>query len=234
MAYIRTILFYTGLWIATVYVVVFGVFLLPFDFNIRYGFIRQWALFNLWWLEKTCGVRMQVKGQQNIPDSNAIIFCKHQSTWETLALQKVFPPQIWLLKKQLLMVPFFGWGLAMLEPIPIDRSKGTRALKQLIIEGKKRLERGRWVVIFPEGTRLKPGIEGKYHKGGAVLAEKSAYPVVPVAHNAGRFWVHKQFLKVPGTITMSIGPVIETSGKSANEILDAAKSWIEEEMQQLS
>lgn len=234
MLYLRTLVFYIGMWLFTVYVVVFGVFLLPFRFQIRYGFIRQWALFNLWWLRVTCGVHMRVKGVENIPENNAIIFCKHQSTWETLALQKVFPPQIWLLKKQLLMIPFFGWGLAMLEPISIDRSKGARALKQLIIEGKKRLARGRWVVIFPEGTRSHAAGDKRYHKGGAVLAEKSGYPVVPVAHNAGKHWVYKQFLKVPGTIEMSIGPAIQTEGKSANEILQQARDWIEAEMQQLS
>jgi 1-acyl-sn-glycerol-3-phosphate acyltransferase len=222
------------MWASTVLVVFLAAFLLPFSFTVRYGFISQWARFNLWWLNKTCKIDYRVKGIENIPASNGLIFCKHQSTWETLALQNIFPPQVWLLKREILYIPVFGWGMKMLDPIAIDRSKGTKALRQLITEGTKRLKRGRWVVIFPEGTRMKPGQEGKYHKGGAMLAERSGYPVVPVAHNAGSFWVHKQFIKQPGTIQVSIGPAIDTAGRKSSEINELARSWIEEEMLRLN
>jgi len=233
MQLLRSLVFYTGMWLSTIYVVSVGLFLIPFSFAVRYSFIRQWARFNLWWLKVICGINFKVKGVENIPDGNGIIFCKHQSTWETLALQCIFPPQIWLLKKELLYVPFFGWGLAMLEPIAIERSNGTKALRQLINGGIRGLKRGRWVVIFPEGTRLKPGEQGKYHKGGAMLAQRSGYPVVPVAHNAGEFWKHKKIIKTPGTINISVGPAIDTNGRKANEINELAKTWIEEEMQHL-
>ena len=233
MIVIRSLLFYIGAWLSTITVIVVGAPLVLFPFKIRYGFIRQWARFNIWTLDKVCHIRYVVKGRENIPESNGIIFCKHQSTWETLALQCVFPPQVWLLKKELLFMPFFGWGLAMLEPIAIDRSKATKALKQLIEQGTQRLKRGRWVVIFPEGTRTRPGTTSKYHKGGAVLAEKSGFPVVPVAHNGGQFWRYKQFLKHPGTVQMIIGPAIDVQGKTANEINEVAKKWIENEMQQI-
>ncbi|NOX43542.1 MAG: 1-acyl-sn-glycerol-3-phosphate acyltransferase [Gammaproteobacteria bacterium] len=233
MLFLRALLFYLGMWLFTVFVMGFGIFLLPFPFEVRYKFFRQWARFNLWWIKVICGISYKVKGIENIPAGNGIIFCKHQSTWETLALQNIFPPQIWLLKKELLFVPLFGWGLAMLEPIAIDRSRGTKALRQLISSGKKRLQRGRWVVIFPEGTRLLPGQKGKYHIGGALLAEKSGYPVVPVAHNAGEYWKHKHFIKIPGTINISVGPVIDTKGRKAHEINELAESWIEQEVQHL-
>lgn len=233
MLYLRAVIFYCGMWLATMCIIILALFLLPFSFEVRYKYIRQWAIFNLWWLKITCGIRYKIKGLENIPSNNGIIFCKHQSTWETLALQSIFPPQIWLLKKELLFVPLFGWGLAMLEPIAIDRSRSTKALRQLIDSGTKRLKAGRWVVIFPEGTRLAPGQKGKYHKGGAVLAERSGYPIVPVAHNAGEYWQHKQLTKIPGTINISIGPVIETDGRKAKEISELAESWIENEMQHL-
>ncbi len=233
MLFLRALLFYAGMWLFTMYIMVFGVFLLPLPFVLRYKFIRQWSLFNLWWLKITCGIRYQVKGVENIPVDNGIIFCKHQSTWETLALQCIFPAQTWLLKKELLLVPFFGWGLAMLEPIAIDRSKGNRALRQLIDGGTERLHKGRWIVIFPEGTRLLPGQKGKFHKGGALLAQRSGFPVVPVAHNAGEFWRYKQFTKSPGEIKISIGPAIESRGRKASEINALAESWIEQEMQHL-
>lgn len=234
MLFLRSLLFYLVMWASTVLVVFMAVFLLPFSFTVRYRFISQWARFNLWWLNKTCKIDYRIKGIENIPAGNGLIFCKHQSTWETLALQNIFPPQVWLLKREILYIPVFGWGMKMLDPIAIDRSKGTKALRQLITEGTKRLKRGRWVVIFPEGTRIKPGKQGKYHKGGAMLAERSGYPVVPVAHNAGSFWVHKQFIKQPGTIQVSIGPAIDTAGRKSSEINELARSWIEEEMQHLN
>jgi 1-acyl-sn-glycerol-3-phosphate acyltransferase len=211
-----------------------SVLTFPFPFNTRYQFITQWARFNLWWLDKTCRLSYQVSGEENIPTTNAIILCKHQSAWETLALQRIFPPQIWLLKRELLWIPFFGWGLAMLEPIAIDRKSGKKAMRQLLEQGVARLQAGRWVVIFPEGTRIAPGKKGRYAPGGALLAESSGYPVVPVAHNAGEFWPRRGFLKQPGIIQVIIGPVIVSKGKSAAEINAAVETWIEEKMQEIS
>ncbi|HED39056.1 MAG TPA: 1-acyl-sn-glycerol-3-phosphate acyltransferase, partial [Chromatiales bacterium] len=150
------------MWVTIVVFAILCLFTAPFPFSVRYGFLSQWARLNLWWLRVTCGVRYQIEGRENIPERNAIVMSKHQSTWETLALQVIFPPQVWVMKRELLKVPFFGWGLAMLEPIAIDRKARGRARQQLIEQGTERLKKGRWVVIFPEGTRIPPGEKGRY------------------------------------------------------------------------
>ncbi len=218
MLFLRSLLFALGMWLSTLIIAPLAVFTFPFPFATRYAFISQWACFNLWWLRLTCRLDFDVRGRENIPSGNAIVFRKHQSAWETLALQKIFPPQVWLLKRELLWVPFFGWGLAMLEPIAIDRGAGRKAVEQLVRQGKERLADGRWVVIFPEGTRVPPGQTGRYGIGGAVLAAKSGYPVVPVAHNAGEFWPRRGFIKRPGTISVVVGPAIVSRGKTAEMI----------------
>jgi len=233
MLVLRSLLFAAGMWLSTAVFAPFAVLTFPLPLSARYAFIRQWARFNLWWLGLACGLYYRVEGGENIPPGPAIIFCKHQSAWETLALQNVFPHQVWLLKRELLWIPFFGWGLAMLQPIAIDRGAGARAVTQLVEQGRRHLQAGRWVVIFPEGTRVAPGTTGRYAIGGAILAERSGYAVVPVAHNAGEFWPRRGFLKRPGTIVMSIGPVIESKGLAAEEIRDRAKDWIEREAAKL-
>ena len=234
MLVLRSILFNAGMIFFAIVFAVVGLFFRPFPFRVRYGFISQWARVTLWWLAVTCKVRFEVAGRDNIPSHTAIIFCKHQSTWETLALQRIFPPQVWLMKRELLWIPFFGWGLAMLEPIAINRSHGTKAIRQLVEQGSARLRAGRWVVIFPEGTRVAPGQRGTYHKGGALLAEKSACPVVPVAHNAGEYWPRQGFIKKPGTIRVVIGPAITTTNRKATEINALAEQWIEDQMQNIN
>ncbi|MBL1293537.1 MAG: 1-acyl-sn-glycerol-3-phosphate acyltransferase [Thiotrichales bacterium] len=212
---------------------VLGLLTIPFPFEVRYGFIKQWARINLWWLKISCGLHYQIVGKENIPDTNAIIFCKHQSMWETMVLQNIFPPQVWVMKKELLKVPFFGWGLAMLEPIAIDRGAGRKALKQLKEEGEKRMQNGRWIVIFPEGTRMPPGEKGAYQIGGAMLAQHHAGLVLPVAHNAGSYWPKKGFLKKPGLITVAIGKPIDCQGLSAREINARAEESIEAMMAEI-
>lgn len=234
MLFLRSLLFSLGMGISVLVFAPLSVMTFPFPFTMRYRFITQWARFNLWWLEKTCGLSYQVYGRENIPAGNAVILCKHQSAWETLALQRIFPPQIWLLKRELLWVPLFGWGLAMLEPIAIDRKSGKKAMRQLLEQGTERLHSGRWVVIFPEGTRTPPGKKGRYAPGGALLAESAGYPVVPVAHNAGEFWPRRGFIKHPGIIQVVIGPAIDSKGKSAMEINATAEEWIESKMREIS
>lgn len=230
----RSLLFALGMWLTVVVFAILCLFTFPFPFSVRYGFLSQWARFNLWWLALTCGIRYQVEGRENIPELNAIIMSKHQSTWETLALQAIFPPQVWVMKRELLKMPFFGWGLAMLEPIAIDRKARGKARQQLIEQGTERLKNGRWVVIFPEGTRIAPGQKGRYALGGASLAESSGYPVVPVAHNAGEFWPRGQFIKQPGTIQVRIGPAIDSKGKSIEAINAEVEAWIEGQMQAIT
>jgi 1-acyl-sn-glycerol-3-phosphate acyltransferase len=181
-----------------------------------------------------CGIEYRVLGAEHIPKKPSIVLSKHQSAWETLAFQKIFPPQVWVLKKELLRIPFFGWGLAMTSPIAIDRSSGKAALEQVVEQGRDRLRQGFWVVIFPEGTRIAPGKKGKYRIGGAWLATHVNVPVVPVAHNAGEFWGRNSFIKRPGTITVSIGAPIDPTGMEPGDLNVLVEAWIEAEVKRIS
>jgi len=210
-----------------------AIFTFPFSPLTRYRLISSYARTMLWLLRVVCGIRHQVSGMENIPSAPCVVLCKHQSAWETLALQVIFPPQAWVLKRELLWLPFFGWGLAMTSPIAINRSDGKGAVKQLLKQGKERLAQGLFVVIFPEGTRIPFGERGKYKIGGALLATSASVPVVPVAHNAGRLWGRNSFIKHPGLVTMSIGAPIVTQGLKADEINARTEAWIENEIQQL-
>lgn len=232
--WLRSLLFYVGMVGGLVVLLPLMPLVFPFSYRTRYWVMTRWSQFVIWWLALTCGLRYQVSGRENIPPGPAIILAKHQSAWETLALQRIFPPQTWVLKRSLFFIPIFGWGLALLEPIGIDRSAGRKALQQVVEQGTDRLRRGIWVVIFPEGTRTAPGVRGKYNIGGAVLAKKSGYPIVPVAHNAGEFWRRNSFLKYPGTIQVVIGPVINPQGMDTGEINAAVESWIEDTMTRIS
>ena len=146
----------------------------------------------------------------------------------------ILPPHVWVLKRELLWVPFFGWGLAMLSPIAIDRSAGVRALRQTLDQGRERLKQGFSIVIFPEGTRTAPGKRGKYHSGGAWLAVQTGAPVLPIAHNAGEFWRRNAFLKYPGLVTVSIGAPIQPQEMSAEALNQQVENWIESEMQRIT
>jgi len=227
MILIRAILFYAGLSCATIVFFPIAFLLYPFPLILRFRVMSRWAIFNLWWLRVSCGLGHEVEGLDNIPRQASIIMCKHQSAWETLALQLIFPPQVWILKRELLWIPIYGWALAAMQPIAINRSSVIRAVRQIVNEGCKRLQQGLWVVIFPEGTRVAPGMRGKYQPGGAMLAEKSGCPVVPVAHNSGYFWPRNSLKKWPGTIKIVVGPPIDSRGKSAEDIMQQVEEWIE-------
>lgn len=205
----------------------------PFKSFTRYRIISLWSRITLAVARVACGIRFRVIGAENIPRSPCIVLAKHQSAWETLAFQLIFPPQVWVVKKELLRIPFFGWGLAMLSPIAIDRGSGRGALNQILEQGKDRLSRGFWVVIFPEGTRVAPGSKGKYQIGGAWLAAGSGVSILPVAHNAGELWARNSLLKYPGLLTVSIGKPIAPNGLSPQEINQRAETWIETEMLRL-
>jgi 1-acyl-sn-glycerol-3-phosphate acyltransferase len=180
-----------------------------------------------------CGVRWRLEGREHLPAAPSVILAKHQSAWETLAFQQIFPPQVHVLKRELLWLPFFGWGLALMSPIPIDRGRGLAALRQIARRGKQRLAQGFWVVVFPEGTRVKPGQRRRYQLGGAWLAAASGAPVVPVAHNAGRVWPRNSFLKYPGEVTVRIGPPIGSEGRAPEDINALAEMWIETQQRTL-
>ena len=228
MLLLRSIFFYCGLTLSTFIFVPLGILIYPLPLALRFRIISKWAVFNLYWLRLCCNLSHEIKGLENIPkDGAAIIMCKHQSAWETLALQQFFPPQVWVLKRELLWIPIYGWGLAAMDPIAIDRGSATKALRQIVEQGCRRLKQGLWVVIFPEGTRTPAGSRQKYQPGGGMLASKSGYPVIPVAHNSGYFWPRNSIRKWPGKISMVIGPAIETRGKSAKEISRETEEWIE-------
>lgn len=186
-------------------------------------------------LKMTCGLTYEVQGLDNVPkDQACIILSKHQSAWETVALRLFLPPQTALLKKSLLWIPVGGWALATLKPIAIDRENQREALKSLIEQGIARLQEGLFVLIFPEGTRAAPGENKKFNAGGAMLAQKSGYPIIPLAHNAGEFWPRNSFLKYPGTIQVRIGPIIHTEGRKAKDINAEAEAWIAQAMAEIS
>ena len=198
--------------------------LLPYRF--RWRVVTQWSRFNLYWLSVTCGVRSEIEGLENVPAEPTVILSKHESAWETLALQRWFAPQVWVLKRELLRIPFFGWGLATMRPIAIDRSAGLGAFEQMLEQGEERLASGCWVVVFPEGTRVPPGATRRFKQGGARLAVHTGRAAVPVAHNAGDCWPRNSFYKYPGTIRVVIGEPIETAERSASEVNRIAEQWI--------
>ena len=229
MVTVRSLLFFFGL---TLSILVFALplsligWFLPFHTKSRIG--RGWGLLNLWMLKTLCDLDYRMEGAENLPNENCIVMCKHQSAWETIALRALLPPEhTWVLKRELMRVPFFGWAIAPYQPIAIDRKAGRKAVRQLIEQGSHWLSEGRWVVIFPEGTRVAPGQRKRYGAGGALLAETSGYPVVPIAHNAGVFWRRRDLNKYPGTIDLVVGRPISPEGLSATEINRKVEDWIE-------
>lgn len=235
MIYLRSSIFFLGMVLATLVFTPLALILIPFPYRIRYAVVSQWSKVVLWWLALTCNLRYEVQGMENVPaNTPLIILSKHQSAWETLAFQQIFKvPQLWVLKRELLWIPFFGWALATLEPIAIDRKQIRQALLAVVEQGKQRLSTGKTVVIFPEGTRVAPEERGRYNLGGALLAEKTGFPVIPVAHNAGYFWGKSGFLKKAGVIQVRVGQVIDPKNKSAKEINQLAETWIESTMPSL-
>ncbi len=226
MLALRSLLFYIGLILSTIVICPLGVLLFPLPFPWRYHFITLWTRSNLWWLKITCRIQYEVKGKEYIPDGPAIIMANHQSAFETLAIQLIFPPQVWIIKRELLWIPIYGWGLASMQPIAIDRASAVKSFRQIVKQGSERLKQGLWVVIFPEGTRVAPGDNKPWLPGGGMLASKSGFPVIPIAHNSGYFWPRNSFIKKPGKITINIGPVIESGNKSAKEITNEVEFWI--------
>jgi 1-acyl-sn-glycerol-3-phosphate acyltransferase len=230
MQFVRSLLFFLGMVIITPIFTILIILLIPFSGITRSRVASYWAHWTMFLLKITCNIDFKVLGRENIPDHPSIILCKHQSAWETIALQVIFPPQIWVLKRELLYIPIIGWAWWALSAIPINRSAGRESLKKLVSHGKDRLSKGLWVVIFPEGTRIAYGKRSKYHMGGALLATQTKTTVVPVAHNAGLFWRKNAFLKTPGTIILSIGKPIETAGLKADALNKQVEDWIEAEI----
>ncbi|HYX63309.1 MAG TPA: lysophospholipid acyltransferase family protein [Burkholderiales bacterium] len=199
----------------------------------RYRVIAGWSRTVVFLARAILGIRWRIEGREHLPVRPSIILAKHQSAWETLAFQLIFPPQVHVLKRELLWIPFFGWGLALMSPIAIDRSRGGAALRAMARLGRERLAQGFWIVVFPEGTRVAPGERRRYQPGGAWLAAATGAPVVPVAHNAGLCWPRNAFFKRPGTVTVRIGPSIDSAGRDAETLNAMAEQWIEEQQKAL-
>ena len=226
MIYIRSILFYLGEALSTIPFTVISALVFFAPPRIRSRVIAGWAVFVVWWLKVCCGLKHRVHGLENVPDTPCVFACNHQSTWETIATQTFLPPLAWVLKKELLKIPFFGWGLWMTRPIAIDRSDRRNALEQVVDQGKDKIAENRYVLVFPEGTRTPIGEQRPYKKGGARLAIEANVPIVPVAHNAGRFWSSRSLWIKPGIIDCVIGPVMNTDGKSDIELTHEIEQWI--------
>lgn len=210
-----------------------SLLLFPFPYRYRFRMITTWGGIVVWWLKVTCGVDYRVTGLENIPPGPLVIYAKHQSTWETLFLLRLFRPQTWVLKRELLWLPVFGWAIALLRPIAIDRASGRAALRQVLRQGAERLRDGIHIVVYPEGTRVPPGKRGRYGIGGALLAHHTRTPLLPVAHNAGSYWPRQGFLKRPGTIDVVIGPPILPDSGDAEDLRAAGEAWIEDQMKRL-
>jgi 1-acyl-sn-glycerol-3-phosphate acyltransferase len=207
----------------------------PLPYNKRYFITSRWNVFNIWAAKVICGIRYQIKGFENLPDAPVILLSKHQSAWETIFLLcSMGRPLVYVFKKELMWVPFFGWALGLMRMIPIDRSKGKDAFKQVVETGKLRLADGQWIIMFPEGTRIAVGKKGKYKSGGTRLAIETGAFVVPIAHNSGECWPKNSFLKLPGLITVSIGKPIPSTGETPDSLMRQVESWIEGEMRVIS
>ena len=233
LAFLRSCIFSLFQLVITPIFAVIALLTFPLSRLTRYRIITTWTRLVMGAAGLICGIRYQVIGAENVPREPCVILCKHQSAWETMGLQIIFPPQVWVMKRELLWIPFFGWGLAMLSPIAIDRASGGKALRQMAEQGRERLDAGFYIVIFPEGTRIAPGQRGTYHPGGAWLTVKTGALALPVAHNAGECWRKNAFIKRPGLITVSIGKPIAPQGLSAAELNQRIEQWIESEMPRL-
>jgi 1-acyl-sn-glycerol-3-phosphate acyltransferase len=233
MTVLRSALFALALVLVTPPYAIVALLSFPLPRMARYRLISAWSRLVIWLAWLLCGIRWRIEGRKHLPDEPAVILSQHQSAWETLAYQEIFPPQVLVLKRELLWIPFFGWGLALMSPIAIDRSRGVAAMRELARKGRERLAQGFWVVIFPEGTRVPPGHKRGYQQGGAWLAVNCGVPVVPVAHNAGKLWPRNAFRKRAGTVTVRIGPPIETAGRTPKEVIAKVKSWIEAQQETL-
>jgi 1-acyl-sn-glycerol-3-phosphate acyltransferase len=229
--YLRSFLFSVGHNITGILFGLIAVIIWPiFPYAWRWRIVTCWNRFVMLWIYLCCGVKFKVIGQPRTNQYPCVILAKHQSTWETMFLQYYFGPVSIILKKELLRIPFFGWGLASIRSIAIDRKNPIQALKDVKTKGIERLKEGNNLLIFPEGTRMPVGVAGNYARSGADIAITAGVPVVAVAHNAAECWPHKQFLKYPGTITVVISEPIESAGKDRKALTEDVKNWIETEI----
>lgn len=240
MAFIRTVLFFVVL-VVTVIPYTIGVTCMSIaPLRLRYRVAVWWLQIATWAAKAVCGMRYEVRGFEILEklarENTAVVLApKHQSTWETFALPSISPrPLCFVYKRELNWVPFFGWSIAQLRMIHIDRNKGMQAFEQVVEQGAQRLAEGRWIIVFPEGTRTRVGARTKYKSGASRLAVRTGAVVVPIAVNSGELWPKHRFVKTPGTITLSIGPPITSSDKTVEQVNALVQTWIEAEMRRIS
>lgn len=205
----------------------------PFGYSASYRVAVAWARLIDRLCRSLCGLGFVVEGAENLPAGSAVVLMKHSSAYETIVQMLLFPEQCWVLKRELMWTPFFGWALAALEPIAIDRDSGRSAVSQVVRQGKQRLEAGHWVMIFPEGTRMPPGETRRYGISGTLLAQEAGRLLVPVAHNAGDFWPRRGLRKRRGTVRFCIGTPVDPAGRDVREINDEIQRWIEAKVAEL-
>ena len=230
---IRFILFNLISWSTVVPFAIAVLVMWPIGHRYSYFFARMWVLMVIWLVKHICGLSYEVSGQENIPGDSCVFFVKHSSAFETLASLAIFPRNCWVLKRELLWVPFFGWALIPLDSIAIDRSQGGAAVKDVITQGRDRLARGINVVIFPEGTRMPAGQTKRYGISGVLLAQEGNVPIVPVAHNAGYFWPRRGLSVKPGVISVSVGKPVDATGREPREVNREIQGWVEAEVARL-
>jgi 1-acyl-sn-glycerol-3-phosphate acyltransferase len=225
MLFLRSLLYFLGSTLVLTFLVLLALSLFFLPLKYRYGILSKWSLFCMWWLKVVLNINVNIIGKDNISNSASVIVSNHQSTWETLALQTIFPHQTWVLKQELQWIPIFGWGLVLLKPIIINRGEKLKAIKKVIKEGSARIKEGIFVVVFPEGTRKPYGQLGEYQNGGMAIAKKTGCDVIPVYHNAGKLWPKGSFTKQSGTITVVIGAPINPQGKNASTLTKEVREW---------
>lgn len=203
----------------------------------RYRFVSTWNHIMLWLDKALCGISYEIQGQANLDahlNDPVVLLSKHQSAWETIAYIALMPkPLCYVFKRELLMIPFFGWVLGSMKMVYIDRKDGRNAFASVSKQGAERLADGSWIIMFPEGTRIPSGQAGKYKAGGARLAIDTQAWVIPIAHNAGRVWPKNKFIKTPGHVIISAGPAISSLGKTADALNTEVEAWIETEMRRI-
>jgi 1-acyl-sn-glycerol-3-phosphate acyltransferase len=200
--------------------------LMFFPFSFRMAIVRLWINVSLGLLHVICGLKYVVEGSENIPHNGFIVMSKHSSSWEAIALQKFFDPMVWVVKRELTWIPIFGWGLIAVNAIALNRGTGRKAINQLIEQSKRRMDEGRILMLFPEGTRVMPKQTKPFKMGGAIISQRTGYAVLPVAHNAGEYWPRHSWIKWPGTIRVVIGKPIDPEGKTPDQIIGLVKDWI--------
>ena len=231
--WIASILFTLFLFLSVPFYGAVALLTAPLPHRYTYGIALVWVDSMLWLLRVLCRLDYRVEGREHLPARSSIVLLKHSSAGETLAQLRIFPPQTWVLKRELMWAPVFGWVLWLLRPIAIDRRGGGAAVQQVLAQGRARLAEGFWVMIFPEGTRMPVGETRRYGMSGVLLAAAEGLPVVPVTHNAGYFWPRRGWLKKPGTIRVVIGPPIETKGAEPRAVNERAQQWIEQTLDTL-